>query len=144
MQKQCQKICIKNHICENIYGKNTDTNGKSIIDSSTWGNHLDNNTIYNQEITGLWAKHKWKPSEWVLAEKYSTSPVNEYPTFSSWGKEGVIIELPTGASENFKNYNIYDMAGNMFEWRTEHNYIKEDEKPMYIVKSGRQLCVERK
>ena len=29
------------------------------------------------------------------------------------------IELETGASEDFKTNNIYDLAGNMWEWTTE-------------------------
>ena len=46
------------------------------------------------------------------------------------------IELPTGASENFNNYNIYDMAGNMWEWTTGHNIKNET---MFVVPRGRQL-----
>ena len=29
------------------------------------------------------------------------------------------LELATGLSEDFKAYNIYDLAGNMWEWTTE-------------------------
>ena len=40
----------------------------------------------------------------------------------------------TGSSDNFRIYNIYDMAGNMWEWTTGHN-VKNEE--MYVVMRGR-------
>ena len=44
-----------------------------------------------------------------------------------------IFKVGTGSSDDFKRYNIYDMAGNMWEWTTSHN-INNDE--LYVVPRG--------
>ncbi len=80
-----------NHICENIYGPNTD---KSITDSTNWGN---------------------------------------YPNTPDGTKE----QIKTGENVKFQNYNIYDMAGNMWEWTTGHNIANNE--TMFIVHRGRLL-----
>ena len=124
-----------NHICENIYGANANKTGKSITDSSTWGNYYDNNSVYEKDIEGLWAQHAYTTT-WVYAPNYKKGPV----TAKAGGDQNTElggtnqIELPTGASEDFKNYNIYDMAGNMWEWTTGHNINSET---MYVVPRGR-------
>ena len=40
---------------------------------------------------------------------------------SKSGSKYTYTELATGSSDNFKKYNIYDMAGNVWEWTTGHN-----------------------
>ena len=126
-----------NHICENIYGANATKTGKSITNSITWGNYYDNSSVYNKEIEGLWAQHAWTTT-WVYAPNYKKGPVTakagEDQNTELGGKNR--IELPTGASEDFKNYNIYDMAGNMWEWTTGHNIKNET---MFIIARGRWL-----
>ena len=125
-----------NHICENIYGANANKTGKSITNSSTWGNCNDNSSVYEKDIEGLWAQHAWN-NEWKIAGNYKKGPVTAKalePNTELGGTNG--IELPTGASEDFNNYNIYDMAGNMWEWTTGHNINSET---MYVVPRGRWL-----
>ena len=123
-----------NHICENIYGANATKTGKSITNSSTWGNYYDNSSVYNEEIEGLWAQHAWN-NEWKIAEYYKKGPVTAKAGEANNDLGGTNrIELPTGASEDFNNYNIYDMAGNMWEWTTGHNIKNET---MFVVPRGR-------
>ncbi len=123
-----------NHICENIYGANVTKTGKSIIDSSSWGNYSNNSSVYNKEIEGFWAQHAYTTT-WVYATNYKKGPVmaKAGDQNTELGGENK-IELPTGASEDVKNYNIYDMAGNMWEWTTGHNINSET---MYVVPCGR-------
>ena len=45
----------------------------------------------------------------------------------------IYTELATGSSDDFKKYNIYDMAGNMWEWTTGHNINKDQ---MFVVPRG--------
>ncbi len=119
-----------NHICENIYGANATKTGKSITDSSAWGNYNNNSSVYNKAIDGLWAIHAGSD-----ARDYKKGLVTAKAGEANNELGGTNrIELPTGASEDFKNYNIYDMAGNMWEWTTEHN-IKD--KIMFGVPRGR-------
>ncbi len=121
-----------NYICENIYSKT----GKNITDSSAWGNYSNNSSVYNEELEGLWAQHAWT-TEWKIAGNYKKGQVTEKAGDENTELGGTNrIELPTGASEDFKNYNIYDMAGNMWEWTTGHNINKET---MYVVPRGREL-----
>ena len=44
-----------------------------------------------------------------------------------------LLEFSTGASDDFKKYNIYDMAGNLWEWTTSHNI---NNNQMYVVPRG--------
>ena len=126
-----------NHICENIYGANANKTGKSITNSSTWGNYYNNSSVYNKEIEGLWANHGLRKSPWALfaSSTYSKGTVNVKGDTKKDGTEDQVnvIELPTGASEDFKNYNIYDMAGNEWEWTTGHNINNK----MFVVARGR-------
>lgn len=39
--------------------------------------------------------------------------------------------MTSGASEDFKSYNIYDLAGNMWEWTTE-----ESEDNRAVIRGG--------
>ena len=127
-----------NHICENIYGANANKTGKSITNSSTWGNYINNTSVFEKTVEGLWANHGLKKSPWTYypSSTYSKDTINIKGDTAKTGAEGQVnvIELPTGASEDFKNYNIYDMAGNMWEWTTGHNINGET---MFVVPRGR-------
>lgn len=50
------------------------------------------------------------------------------------GNKYTWIELATGASEDFKKYNIYDMAGNMWEFTSSHNI--EDDEMFGVIRGG--------
>ena len=102
-----------NTVCKTIDKKNTTS--KNILDSSNWGNYYNRTTNY-EGINGLWAQHI-ASSEWIIAKNYKYGAIlsEALPKTAETNR----IELATGSSEDFKAYNIYDMAGNMWEWTTE-------------------------
>ncbi len=100
-----------NTICKVIQKKDT---SKDILKSSKWGNFKNNTTTKYENIKGLWAQHV--DSDGVKnASNYNYGLVSVRP--DNIGND--LLELATGSSEDFKAYNIYDMAGNMWEWTTE-------------------------
>ena len=104
-----------NYICEHKL-KNIIEESKLKEDSTQYGNYNNNNN--NTDYTSLdclWAKHKYD-NGWNCAEKYEKGNIT--PNLVPKGDENK-IELATGASDDFKVYNIYDMAGNMWEWTAE-------------------------
>ncbi len=122
-----------NHICKNIFNAKK---GETANDSKEWGNYYNNTTTDYQKLTCLWAEHKYSSNIWNIATEYKTENIKEgdYPK----GQGDARIELSTGASDDFKKYNIYDMAGNMWEWTTGHNVITTngDTKQMFVVPRG--------
>ena len=89
---------------EDLAGANPATSG---IGSASWGNYSDTPTftITNTQV------------------RYNTSP---YSSSSSWTKITSIYEktgmilLTTGTDSKFSKQNIYDIAGNVYEWTLEH------------------------
>ncbi len=119
-------ICNKfNEILENSDPERTITN------STKWGNYWDNTTTDYTKINCLYAIHEWSSSDWKSPQTYGKGlvPDNTAPK----GNGNNRLELATGASDDFKVYNIYDMAGNMWEWTTSHT-IKG--KEMFVVPRG--------
>ncbi len=102
-------------------------------DNTLWGNYLNSEYLIN----GLYAKHEWKQDpidstgktwRWYPAFTWSKGEYNkkngdrfEIATGSSEynKKNGDRFEIATGSSERNKANNIYDFAGNMWEWTTE-------------------------
>lgn len=81
--------------------------GKNVTNSSDWGNYIDSEFSYS----GLCAKHSYIDSKWEIAKQWENTDLI---------KSGEMTEILTGSSErNFAN-NIYDFAGNMWEWTTEY------------------------
>ncbi len=114
------------------------------MDSKKYGNYLDNTTI---TANTLYALHRYanrnatgvannKNDYWTIATKYKkgnittgritllTSIRDQYEfALNSYDDTNynyyIYKELATGASDETKVKNIYDMAGNMWEWTTE-------------------------
>ncbi len=121
-----------NVIC-NKFGEilgNSDSE-KTITNSVKWGNYWNNKTTEYTKISCLYARHEWNGSAWTYATTYGKGliPDNTAPK----GAGNNRLELATGVSDDFKVYNIYDMAGNMWEWTTGHTI--KDEK-MFVVPRG--------
>ena len=78
----------------------------SVTKSTNWGNYYDHEFTFN----GKYAKDDFRKS-WSEHEDNETKPEN-----ASW-------LLTTGASEENKTKNIYDLAGNVAEWTQEASSI---------------------
>ena len=116
-----------NYICEDILREK-----KDITNSTDWGNYVNTSVTKYENLDVLYAVHElqYSPWEWQrYAEGTGISGTNAKYHKGSIPKDVMkartetgtskLIELATGASEDFKGYNIYDMAGNMWECTTE-------------------------
>ncbi len=94
----------------------------SVTDSTTWGNYG-----YSETYTINRGKYaELNTSNYTLGNFQDV--VNEYPK-----EKGKSILLTTGATERNCSRNIYDVAGNVYEWTTESN------SSSLRVRRGRQL-----
>ncbi len=119
-------------------------------DSTTHGNYANNSAAATRitESNCLWAEHLYKykkedssnvgwcigktyqygqftsgyKTNWTDAESNASSKYNSYSSDTNTYKYNHYVEMATGASDNAKLKNIYDMAGNMYEWTTEYGY----------------------
>ena len=80
----------------------------SVTNSTTWGNYNNSETYTINR--GKYAE--LNTSNYTLGNFKDV--VNEYPK-----EKGKSILLTTGATERNSSKNIYDVAGNVFEWTTE-------------------------
>ena len=99
--------------------------GINCEDSTSYGNYLNSklslkNMLYAVHIyhsggdeTG--DKDRWK----TYADKYILGNIEIEKRNPNVGTDRTIYELPTGALDITKKNNIYDLAGNMWEWTTE-------------------------
>ena len=114
-----------NYICKNIL-EFKDKGNKNITNSTDWGNYKDNEKTKYENLDVLYAVHEHDGSNWTKYADGDTSG-NESIYHKGLIPEGTApknsgnnrLELATGSSDDFKAYNIYDMAGNMWEWTTE-------------------------
>ena len=114
------KLVLK-HIETKIGNSNLISNGKNILteDSTSWGNYYDASFEINR---GKYAKYAALISTW---NDYNTELAN-CVTYTNETSTKVVatsssnaILLTTGASDACKKMNIYDLAGNVWEWTLE-------------------------
>ena len=114
------KLVLK-HIETKIGNSNLISNGKNILteDSTSWGNYYDASFEINR---GKYAKYAALISTW---NDYNTELAN-CVTYTNETSTKVVatsssnaILLTTGASDTCKKMNIYDLAGNVWEWTLE-------------------------
>ncbi len=110
-----------NHICDKILRDKVKIN-----DSTEWGNYYNNEKTKYEGLDVLYAVHEYNGSDWTkFAGGDKSGNGSQYhkglipPNTAPKNKGNNRLELATGASDDFKAYNIYDMAGNMWEWTTE-------------------------
>lgn len=107
-----------NYICASKFSK------ADIDNSNKIGNYYDNTTTKYEELDVLYAVHE-DNNGWSYADGTNTGEGSQYhkglipPKTAPKAKGNKRLELATGASDDFKVYNIYDMAGNVWEWTTE-------------------------
>ena len=131
-------------------------------DSSSKGNYCDNdkinltNTLYalhrhgnhkNTNVSDYWSyATKYHKGEITSGIVYINSTIgakydftdNNYDTINF--NYTVRKELATGASEDTKINNIYDMAGNMWEWTTETGKQNESNEICAVLRGGSFGC----
>lgn len=88
--------------------------GKVDIQSSNWGNYLDN-TLTN--LNGYYAK----VDSTLSINTFKEIPNNNNTTSTAL-KDSSYILLTTGSTEQVKKMNLYDVAGNLQEWTQETSY----------------------
>ena len=101
-----------NTVCRKINSKDS---SKSLSNSTNWGNYYNNTTTEYNKLNTLFAVHSIVDGNWKYASTYQKRQVAGAPDTSN----KKYLELATGASDDFKAYNVYDIAGNMWEWTTE-------------------------
>ena len=79
----------------------------NVTSSRSWGNHYDSDTykVYRGSL------YRYSNSTWTVADTTNGSDVTKDTS----------ILLTTGATERNSSKNIYDVAGNCYEWTTEAN-----------------------
>ena len=78
---------------------------KSVTNSTDWGNY------YNSETYKIYRGSLYSNSAWSTANTTAGTDVTK--------NKGIL--LTTGATERNSSKNIYDVAGNCYEWTTESN-----------------------
>ena len=110
-----------NYICDKII-----TNNKE--DGTSWGNYKDSIKSIYEDIDTLYAYHgnDFIGGDFLENKKSVYHKGKILDNVLPGNSNGYLLELSTGASEKFKSYNIYDMAGNLCEYTTEIGTSEEN------------------
>ena len=98
------------------------TNYSDLKENSNWGNY-NNTTLKDCSGRYCTVTSNGSSSEWT-DNTLKTNKYNEYYTI-----------LTTGASETSKKKNLYDVAGNLWEWTQETAY-KNSETNYFMLRGG--------
>ena len=102
--------------CKFLEEKTSLTTTDIKTNSTNWGNYADSSIALSR------GKYNIAPSNssstWILFTTDTTNYVTDKKTNSD---ENYCQLLTTGASEDTKKMNIYDFAGNEWEWTLEQN-----------------------
>ncbi len=97
----------------------TDLDISDLKDSSKWGNYRNNSIEYNGRKANAYLNGNWYLEKFENEEKGTTT-----------NNENIYQAdlLTTGASETTEKYNIYDVAGNVWEWTEEDSHYSISEQ----------------
>lgn len=139
-------------VSENMY-KDSESVTSSLVDSYAWdtvcnyisegksnkSEYLRDSSLYGNYYNGTktikntrYAIHTYN-NGWTKASTYGKGDIAQ-PNRTGRNK----IEVETGASTDYSTKNIYDLAGNMWEWTTEKGKHKNtsDTATIYAVRRG--------
>lgn len=116
---------VLKHIETKIGSSNlTTSNGKNILtqDSSSWGNYCNASFTINRGKYADSRTHSlsttWTPYNQTTSNTFvNSSSVKQTQSLGN----GIL--LTTGASDACKKMNIYDLAGNVWEWTLEYTAL---------------------
>ena len=131
-----QSSLIDSYAWDTIVNWMESENSGIAIDSTNFGNYL-NSTISLNDI--IYAVHKYSFTKWTVVSystKYQKGKLEVIDRITTG--EQPVYELETGAMDNSKVLNIYDMAGNMWEWTTE---VRDDGNKICAVRRGGSFAV---
>ena len=114
----------------------SDNTEKSVTDSTNWGNYYN----ANYTLKGLYAKHQYKNAN-DKTDRWFPAYIYNYGTYPKGNER---TEVATGVNvegDPTRNSacNIYDMAGNMWEWTTEtgkHGLTANDATNYAVLRGG--------
>jgi len=111
-----QSYLIDSYAWDTICKKMIETQGSSAVttDSKDIGNYYNTPTTKYSGLNVLHAVHTYN-NGWIKASEYKKGTISGAPGGSGTNR----LELATGSLESAKINNIYDIAGNMWEWTTE-------------------------
>ena len=94
----------------------SDNTEKSVTDSTNWGNYYN----ANYTLKGLYAKHQYKNAN-DKTDRWFPAYIYNYGTYPKGNERTEVATGVTVDGDPKRNSacNIYDMAGNMWEWTTE-------------------------
>ena len=100
--------------------KYLDTKGTTLSDlnsnSTSWGNYYNSTFTLNR---GKYAKNGAISTWYDYTENLENCVLGSVKQSSSLNSNGIL--LTTGATETTNKQNIYDLAGNVWEWTLEHS-----------------------
>ena len=114
----------------------SDSTKKSVTDSTAWGNYYN----ANYTLKGLYARHQGRTAKdnvwrWFPAYVYNNGSYTKGSEYTEVAT-GVTVE---GDPTRNSACNIYDMAGNMWEWTTEtgkHGSTANDATNYAVLRGG--------
>ena len=122
------------YLCNNLYSKTNANYGATsmLCSGASWDSILDfikdsKHSVADNSTTALaWGNYEESEEYKINRGKYAVINTSDYTlgdfqdVVNEYSKEkGQLILLTTGATERNSSKNIYDIAGNLFEWTTE-------------------------